>query len=315
MAVAFRESSPALDLKRALLADAPHFSFIQALRLLQRLSPEALDNGRIRPSLSLAFPAADVARINEDEAGNFEITATFLGLYGTTSPLPTFYTEDLFKEAREGSSVARDFLDIIHQRLYLLFAACWKKYRLLLRVAEDGEDSALDILRALAGFSDPAPELITYGGLFGPRPRSALGLELLLSNALEGVPVSIDSCVERTAIIAEDQRLCLGAMQEGLGVNSVLGEQISDCQGKFRVVIGPVGIGSFRKLVHGGEEFIAHLIKNYLTDPLVYALDIRLAVDAIEPMRLGSGAWSQLGMDTLMFTGKAPCEIRLQIDS
>jgi len=37
----------------------------------------------------------------ERDGHRFLITATFLGLYGVSSPLPTFYTEDLMDEASQ----------------------------------------------------------------------------------------------------------------------------------------------------------------------------------------------------------------------
>ncbi|MFO8111269.1 MAG: type VI secretion system baseplate subunit TssG [Desulfosalsimonadaceae bacterium] len=69
--------------------------------------------------MSLAFPPADIDRIQEmdlQEHSGYEITANFLGLYGISSPLPTFYTEELMHEAAEDESVCRDFIDVINQR-------------------------------------------------------------------------------------------------------------------------------------------------------------------------------------------------------
>ncbi len=46
---------------------------------------------------------------SEDE--RFEVQVNFLGLYGTSSPLPVFYTEDLIDEASDDESVAREFIE------------------------------------------------------------------------------------------------------------------------------------------------------------------------------------------------------------
>ena len=112
-----------------LLKQGHGFSFFQALRLLRRCggageeSPgdrEGADRSlRIRPDLSLGFPASDVARIEETPGGpaGYRVTVSFLGLYGASSPLPTFYTEDLIDEMLADSTTTRDFLDIFHHQL------------------------------------------------------------------------------------------------------------------------------------------------------------------------------------------------------
>ena len=102
-----------LNLKLELLKKGHAFSFFQVMRLLrllvsdwERTEEKRVKEGekiRIRPELSLTFPASDVAKIEEftDDGPSFLVTATMLGLYGTSSPLPTFYTEDLMNEEAE----------------------------------------------------------------------------------------------------------------------------------------------------------------------------------------------------------------------
>ena len=116
---------PMHPIMNELLARGHEFSFSQVMRLARGYFgpggegelPEVPWQGRVRvrPELSLAFPAADVRRVEltEDDDPFLQVTATFLGLYGSSSPLPTHYTEELMDEASADSSVSRDFLDII----------------------------------------------------------------------------------------------------------------------------------------------------------------------------------------------------------
>ncbi len=146
-----------------LLERGQEFSFVQVMRLARRhLDPEGeagipgipwQERVRIRPELSLAFPAADVAKVERD-GDNQKITATFLGLYGPASPLPAFFTEDLMDEASGDESVFRDFLDIIHQRLYHLYFECWSKYRLLIRIVEENNPIDRERLLCLIGLGE-----------------------------------------------------------------------------------------------------------------------------------------------------------------
>ena len=69
-------------------------------------------------------------QIELDADGRYRIEANFFGLYGVTSPLPTFYTEDLIDEMRQGHSAGRDFVDILHAALYPLLFRAWEKHRI-----------------------------------------------------------------------------------------------------------------------------------------------------------------------------------------
>src|SRR5919108_3991821 len=109
---------------------------------------------RVRPELSLAFPAADIAGIEKRGEG-YLVTARFLGLYGPASPLPTFYTEELLDEAAADACATREFLDIVNHRLYNLFFACAAKYRLFYQVAEGERREGIERLFCLAGPGGP----------------------------------------------------------------------------------------------------------------------------------------------------------------
>jgi hypothetical protein len=185
-----------------LLERGHEFSFVQVMRLARRhLDPEGeagipgipwQERVTIRPELSLAFPAADVAKVERD-GDSLLITAAFLGLYGPASPLPTFYTEDLMDEASNDESVFRNFLDIIHQRLYHLYIECWSKYRLSIRIIEENNPIDRERLLCLIGLGErelfesipDSYNLLRYTGILTQHPRSATGFAALLRQKLE----------------------------------------------------------------------------------------------------------------------------------
>src|SRR3546814_3878702 len=102
-----------------LLKEGHRYAFFQALRLLRLYMGEQAfaQHVRVRPRLDLSFPENDIEHIARD-GDTLHITANFFGLYGVTSPLPTFYTEDLIDERLAGASNSRAFLDILHAALY-----------------------------------------------------------------------------------------------------------------------------------------------------------------------------------------------------
>jgi type VI secretion system protein ImpH len=320
------------DIKKDLLKEGHRFSFFQVIRLLRLFDSEPFDVHRqepfrseqikIRPDLSLAFPAADVANVENlsNETADFEITATFLGLYGSSSPLPTFYSEDLLDEAIAAESVTRDFIDIVNARIFSLFFRCWTKYRQFIKVAEENTPRAIDRLFCLLGLGEKELReealepyrLIRYLGLFTQFPRSALGLKTLLQDGLGGVDVELNPCVNRRAKIPSDQRPILGTPTCSLGEECFLGEEIEDRMGKFRLQMGPLTREQFDSLLPGkpNHRWLTFLIQFYLTDSLEYDLELILADGEVQTACLGALDWSRLGLDTWIFSGDFPGDVR-----
>jgi type VI secretion system protein ImpG len=305
-----------------LLQSGHQFSFVQVMRLARRfLDPRGAeglpevpwqDRVRIRPELSLAFPAADVARV-ERVGADLRVTATFLGLYGTSSPLPIFYTEDLLDEASCDESVIRDFLDIVHQRLYHLYFQCWSKYRLFIRVVEENNPVDRERLYCLIGLGekelrDTVPDswsLLRYAGILSQYPRSALGLKTLLRDVFAIKSIRITQNVQRMVPIPADQRLSMGTSCCRLGVDAVLGSEIADQMGKFRIEIGPLSWEGYNDLVPGTplHEKLVRYVRFYLVDPLAVELKLILAAGEAKPLRLGDPT-ARLGLNTWCFAGE-----------
>lgn len=312
------------EIENALLAHGPSFSFFQVFRLLRsKGSNPRRDPVHVRPNLSLAFPPADVARVEKKERDGqslFEITANFLGLYGVSSPLPTFYTEDLLEEVSNDKSVSREFVDIFNHRLYALFFRCLLKYRQHIQVTEEKDPDHTERLFSLLGLADerlrsdiPKPHiLLRYIGLFTQFPRSSVGLQTLLEDALEGPSVTIIPCMERQVKIPEDQQICLGMHGGNLGKDSFVGEEITDRGGKFRIQIGPTDIRHFQNCFPGSEGYdrIVLLTSLYMTDPLDYDIEVILRKGEKKTACLGDPSWSCLGMNTWMFSGADQWESR-----
>jgi len=313
-----------LDLKLDLLKEGHAFSFFQVVRLLRLLDAHSRHAGKsgsgseesvwIRPELSLAFPSSDVAKIEEipDKKPSFLVTATFLGLYGVSSPLPTFYTEDLIAEASEDESVTRDFLDLIDHRVFTLLLECWMKYRQYIEVVEQKDEAHLERLFCLAGLGErelrkdlpEAYSLIRYIGLLTQFPRSALGLKTLLQDALGEIPVEIIPCIARRVKIPAEQRLVLGASKGYLGDDTLVGEETEDRMGKFRIKVGPLTRDQFQALLPGQRvhQRLYFLTRFYLNDPLEYDLELVLAAGEAGMASLGASSWSRLGWDTWVFS-------------
>lgn len=319
---------PPVDLKTQLLREGKRFSFIQAIRLLQFLvrrdagaavDPHTMEQRiRVRPDLSLDFPGTDITDITQtgEAPDTFQMTATFLGLYGASSPLPTFYTEDLLHEQSDDRSITRDFLDIFNATLYPLFFRCWGKYQLAYQIIEQANPADSHRLFSLLGVESPLFQrrlsdprgLLRYIGLATQSPKSAEGLRALLSDALKMPDVRILQCVKRQADIPDSQRCRLGVANCSLGRSAYLGEWVDDRMGKFRIRIDAADGGTLHQFLPDGDRFkkMAELVNFYLDQPLTWDLEITVAPGDIGNAGLGTETWSRLGWNTWLFSGAPP---------
>jgi type VI secretion system protein ImpH len=339
MARQARGSSPHLNtertarLKHQLLEEGHAFSFFQVMRLLRHLILQSSRTRkrpfdfsqtiRIKPNLTLAFPASDVESIQElgdPKDPRFLITANFLGLYGATSPLPTFYTEELIDEAAEDESVSRDFIDILNQRLFALLFECWGKYRQSLKVVEEKNSAYIDRLFCLLGLGEvsfrkdiPQPQrLLRYIGLFTQFPRSSVGLKTLLKDTLRGMPIEIIPCVERIAKIPQSQTLRLAESACRVGMDTYLGDELTDRMGRFRIRLGPLTRSAFRRFSPGSEDFnrVCFLTDMYFVEPFEYELELILAEGEALTACLGDPDRATLGVDAWLFSTPELGEVR-----
>jgi type VI secretion system protein ImpH len=269
---------------------------------------------RLRPELSLGFSASDVAEIDlaerspQAEGLRFQITTTFLGLYGPSSPLPVFYTENLLDQDPD-ESLVRPFLDIFHHRALSLLYRVWEKYRHVVQFQPGGTDSMSRRLMCLGGLDGtgladsvgiPAVRLLAYAGGLTQRPRSAPVLRGILLDYFEGLPIEIEQCVEQQVEIPEGDRNLLGVRNVELGLNFSIGERVLDRSSTFRVKIGPLALESFLGFLPGGggRAKLEGLLDLFDPDPLDAELELWIRAEEIpalqlsrEPMGLGWSTW------------------------
>ena len=306
-----------IALINALEKDPDQYTFSQVIRLirlvLKRNNPHFTQKDfweqiRIRPALALGFPHMDLDALKWGEDGKTALLdVNFFGIYGVSSPLPTFYTEDLIDYQNNDNTAPRDFLDILHGALYPLLHDSWKKYRLSLRAYEDEEDNVLDWFHTFTGLSE-APyrsqdplysTTLRYAGLLTQHPRSAKGLEAILSDVLGQTPVSIEQCPEKSVPIPKDQLLILGHSLR-LGEDTVLGERITDRTNQIRIRVGPVENDAFDRLLPGNEDLekVSFWYRFYLTEPVMADIEIILSDRSPGPITLGEPVRTRLGLDT-----------------
>ncbi len=276
-------------------------------RLAQKSSPEnrsalAL---RIQPELNLEYPQADIVDIDHDEAaGQYRITTTFFGLYGVSSPLPGFYTEELLDDEWDELSGRKEFFDVIHNHIYPLLYRAWLKYKYSHMAVEFNDARYMEIIFSLIGLGEAYRDegedygyLLGYSGLLSQRTRSLVGLKTILRDHFGDLGIDIRPCVERKVPITRNQQCLLGRQNTSLSRDAVIGKQVDDRNGRFSVEIGPLNAARFAEITRKREtvDWIRKLIKLYLVQPLDYGITLLLEPGAETPASLGDVSCSVLG--------------------
>ncbi|MFL0809039.1 MAG: type VI secretion system baseplate subunit TssG [Agarilytica sp.] len=144
-----------------LVAQPGDFSFVQAVRLLERaavfagkalnqsalgqnanhpvarFSPPSREAIRFTMDPSLSFPATEIEKIqgpgfSKHEMHQWEVMIDFLGLTGAMGVMPFHYTELMLQRLKQKDTSLAEFLNLFNHRSASLFFQASSKYRLAL---------------------------------------------------------------------------------------------------------------------------------------------------------------------------------------
>lgn len=326
-----RSDRPALGAR--LEARPAAFQLAQAAWLVERLGGT---RPRFRASLERAFPAGtidalrapptatepDVASAPEGDP-RVELVSAAFALGGPFGPLPTPLSEAAAAAARRGSGAARDFLDLLNQRLFELLIDSLRLRETHHQPGAPFDSAAARALFAVVGLATPGLALeagragvphsadaarlvLRFAGLWGRRVRHQAGLERLLAHAL-GVAVRVRPLAGGWVALPPAARPPLGAAR--LGGDAVLGARTWDQARGVALRLGPLEPARLRAFLPDGREagVLASLARFHLGPR--HAPTVELVPDpaTVDGARLGTRAGSRLGWTSwLAPAGTAP---------
>lgn len=284
---------------------------------------------RFHVPASTAFPASSIQRDDDHPelaprtAEPTDLDVTFLGLIGASGVLPAHYTNLILQRLRQRDPVLQSFLDLFQHRTISLFYRAWTKNRIALhfeqaQLAGNNTDAFAEGVFAFAGFgfpslrkrtSNPDALFLQFAGLFAQRPRTALSLQRMLSASF-GLPITVRQFCGRWLSIARHDRTRLpdadnrlGQFHE-LGSNAILGDQLWDCQTKFRLILGPLDRQQFRDWMPTEQRLqqLGDLTRSYVGPELDFDVQVEIrseaapdccvwSADEPHPVRLGWDTW------------------------
>jgi type VI secretion system protein ImpH len=315
------EAGPAAHaLERRLREEPAAFDFFQAVRRLECAHAPASRLGgsehpredpvRFCQDISMAFAPSAVSGYEPAGANHAaRMFVRFTGLLGPNGPLPLPLTAYVFDRLHNNNdrALAR-FLDLFNNRMIALFYRAWAASQQT--VSRDlPERRTFDRfvgslfgagMRSFRG-ADSVPDeaKLYYAGRLGCQTRHAEGLAAVIGDYF-GVRAEVHDFVGRWMRLPADCRTRLGRADGNavLGSTAVLGETIWECQQKFRLHLGPMGLADYERLLPCGSSFrrLADWVRNYSGYELVW--DMRLVLRAEEVPAAQLGRYGRLGWTT-----------------
>ncbi len=305
------------------------FGFFQAVQLLHQLVPDSVPVGELGPPTAepvrfrhdpqLIFHAGDIQCIrmsaSQDGVVRAELTSTFLGLSGVTSPLGTAFSEEVLQAESRDETSLRAFYDLFHHRLLSLFYRTWKKYRLHVGFREDCSDAFTRRMMSFVGvdLAGGVPsrglrpfDLLALAPLVALRARSARTLRIVLERLLPGIGVEIEQFAVRRVHIREEDRCMLGRRNNILSTDFAVGRTVADRSGRFRVIVGPVDYETFDSLMPGGRRHsqLRDVVFQFAPAHAEPELELRLGQEDTPRFQLASERGGRLGVTTHLPTAR-----------
>lgn len=322
MADAQRHAAP--DLSGHLLDTAREYDFFCLLERLHGLHDDDLESAdacapeRQRIFLSnfagVGFPASDVAlarRLDDALPHQYLVQATFLGMHGPDSPLPSYYLERLAYEAGQGEGIRPAFFDFFNHRLLTLLHQAWRKYRHYIRFSPGASDRLSQRLFALVGLKDNAirgatpiawSRLLSFAGAVVHRSRSPDMVAGLVAHCFDLQDVSLRDFELRDTDIELPARTRLGRRNGCLGDSFRVGARVRTRHCKFTLIISDLSQARFREFLPKGENFerLRMLIAYLLRDQTPCDLELRLRANEVPAFNLGRDSGCQLGWTSFL---------------
>lgn len=321
----------------ATLREKPaRFSLFAALRLLEQShagqprlgeSRKATDDAiRLAQPPYLIFAPSEVESFDQQDGSRPVLQQYTFGLFGPNGALPLHLTEFARERERQlEDPTVKDFVNTLQHRLASLFHRAWANSDPASNFDRPSQDRFLVYLGALIGIAtEPArgrDDVVDYAklqrsGRFAPQCRSAEGLEAILADYFE-LPIRIQQFVGAWLDMPPDSYCRLGRKPDfaRLGAGATLGGASWQCQHKFEIEIGPLGLDEFVDFLPGsrGLRELRALAQMYTNDEWSWQVRLLLRDVAVPGMILGQAG--QLGWTTWLGAKRVQAdEVLLQGD-
>jgi type VI secretion system protein ImpH len=317
------------DLIEDLSEHAVEYGFFHALRLMRQVFPgdpavgtatrPSQESFRLNQSVTLNFAPSSVEKVvlekREETDDLLQLWTYVFGLTGPNGPLPTAITEYILDRRRQfHDQTLESFFNVFHHRMLSFFFRAWVLNAPAANL-EDGEEARFfRHLRSLIGIGmesmrnrdhvEDYAKVHASGWLSSSTP-SQEGLESILAAYFE-MPVRVAPYQGQWLMLPAEAQCRLGASEETglLGLNTIVGSAIWECQIRFRIIFGPLTFDDYTRLLPGGNAFnrLRDWVRLYAGLAFEWEVQLVLKREEVCSIQLGGGAL--LGWTTWLVTGQ-----------
>ncbi len=318
MATKLRDQAHTIDLR--FLEDPAGLSFFQAARRVECGVPHKPRLGYATRSAddpiqfcqepSLSFAPATLQRYERPKkTAKPRLMVNFFGLLGPQGPMPLHVTDYIHdRELNHDDSTLARFLDIFNHRMICLFYRAWASNRQTVSHDRPDEDRFSAYIGSLIGIGlesfsnrDAVPDVakLHFSGHLACQTRHAEGLRTILENYF-GIKTFIREFVGQWITLPDIYKCRLGQSPDNamIGVNAVVGSRVWDRQQKFRILMGPMNLEDYERMLPGNESYaqLKDWVRNFVGDELGWDLQLILKAAEVPTVRLGEAG--RLGWTT-----------------
>ena len=303
-------------------SDLNRFGFHQLVESIAEASSinlDELENTLIGESIfrfftnpKINFPVGDIEQLiilEEDGREVFQFLVNFLGLQGSSGPLPGSVLDEIAEE-HNNNPIQSIYLDFFNHHLITLFHQIWRKYKYYVKFNSNFSDNysrnimnLLGVSRDFIKFTHLNWHKIFYHlGIIQSGIRTKEALTSIIQHYFDLHDISLEEHVRKIVEVEVEQKNQVGIKNVMLGENFILGDKVESFSNKFRVNINNLKLDEFHQFLPNTKKYrhLQELIRFLLKDPLPYDVLLGLHPDTKSTFILGKDNSSFLGWTTLI---------------
>lgn len=303
-------------------SDLNRFGFHQLVESIAEASSinlDELENTLIGESIfrfftnpKINFPVGDIEQLiilEEDGREVFQFLVNFLGLQGSSGPLPGSVLDEIAEE-HNNNPIQSIYLDFFNHHLITVFHQIWRKYKYYIKFNSNFSDNysrnimnLLGVSRDFIKFTHLNWHKIFYHlGIIQSGIRTKEVLTSIIQHYFDLHDISLEEHVRKIVEVEVEQKNQVGIKNVMLGENFILGDKVESFSNKFRVNINNLKLDEFHQFLPNTKKYrqLQELIRFLLKDPLPYDVLLGLHPDTKSTFILGKDNSSFLGWTTLI---------------
>lgn len=303
-------------------SDLNRFGFHQLVESIAEASSinlDELENTLIGESIfrfftnpKINFPVGDIEQLiilEEDGREVFQFLVNFLGLQGSSGPLPGSVLDEIAEE-HNNNPIQSIYLDFFNHHLITVFHQIWRKYKYYIKFNPNFSDNYSRNIMNLLGVSRDFIEfthlnwhkIFYHLGIIQSGIRTKEALTSIIQHYFDLHDISLEEHVRKIVEVEVEQKNQVGIKNVMLGENFILGDKVESFSNKFRVNINNLKLDEFHQFLPNTKKYrqLQELIRFLLKDPLSYDVLLGLHPDTKSTFILGKDNSSFLGWTTLI---------------